>query len=282
MLSKPQSGIEVKEAGDDSRSTGFNSKNRDERKGQSSVCMELLQISFDEGGIGGEDARLAVDCSSFESPVMAAGSVRLRRKTKGNFRICGVLSLLGKIKCKLDWVFARPALKPNRKRKWVRVLGLSNSSGGWVPGLDLQSISVLSAILGRDSGQGPKSLLGLFLEPNLGEAPPLVLSKGTFMGYEDGLEVPSSSIVGVVPSSYSGVLVSSVSAHSSSVYVRESTAEGFNVGVKVSGDLPAKGFTPTGDGFSDDNGSDDVASTPVPISPFPSAEDFPAGFLSRD
>jgi hypothetical protein len=34
--------IEVKEAGDDSRSTGFNSKSRDERKGQSSVCMELL------------------------------------------------------------------------------------------------------------------------------------------------------------------------------------------------------------------------------------------------
>ena len=91
LLSKPQSRIEVKEARDDSRNTGFNSKNRNKRKGQSSVCMELLQISFDEGGIGGEDARLAVNYSSFESPVMAAGSVHLRRKTKGNFRICGVL-----------------------------------------------------------------------------------------------------------------------------------------------------------------------------------------------
>jgi hypothetical protein len=92
----------VKEAGDDSRSTRFNLKNRDKRKGQFSVCMELLQILFAEGGIGGEDAQLAVDCSSFESPAMAARSMHLRRKTKGNFGICGVLSLLGQIKCKLD------------------------------------------------------------------------------------------------------------------------------------------------------------------------------------
>jgi hypothetical protein len=93
--------------------------------------------------------------------------------------------------------------------------------------------------------------------------------------------LPSSSTVGVVPSSCSGALVSSVSAPSSSVFVRESTAEGFNVGAKVSGDLPAKGSTPAGDGFGDGNGSDDVALMPVPVS-LPSAEDFPMSFLSRD
>ena len=123
------------------------------------------------------------------------------------------------------------------------MLGLSNSSGGWVPGSDLESVSGLSVILGRDSGPGPKLPLGLFLESDLGEVSPLVLSKGAFMGSEDGLEVPSSSIVGVVPSSCSGVLVSLVSAPSSSVYVRESAAEGFDVGAKVSGDSPAKGST---------------------------------------
>jgi hypothetical protein len=94
--------------------------------------------------------------------------------------------------------------------------------------------------------------------------------------------LPLSSTVGVVPSSCSGALVSSVSAPSSSVFVRESTTEGFNVGAKVSGDLPAKGSTPTGDGFGNDNGSDDVALMPVPVSPFPSVEDFPTSFLSKD
>jgi hypothetical protein len=147
---------------------------------------------------GGEDARLAVDCSSFESSVMAAGFVRLRRKTKVNFGICGVLSLLGQIKRKLDRVFAGLASEPNRRRKRVLVLGLSNSGGGWVPGSDLKSISGLSVIPGCDLRPGPKSSLGLFLEPDLDEALPLVLSKGTFMGFEDGLEVPSLSVVGVV------------------------------------------------------------------------------------
>ena len=82
----------MKEAGDDSRSMRFNSKNRNERKGQSLVCMELLQISFDKGEIGGEDAQLVVDCSSFESPVIADRFVCLRKKTKGNFGICRVLT----------------------------------------------------------------------------------------------------------------------------------------------------------------------------------------------
>jgi hypothetical protein len=208
--------------------------------------------------------------------------VHLRRKTKGNFGICGVLSLLGKIKRKLDRVFVGPALKPNRRRKRVRVLGLSNSSGGWALGSALKSVSGLCAIPGRDSGSGPNSLMGSYLEPDLGETPPLVLSKGTFMGSEEGIEVPSSSIVGVVSSSCSGVLVSSVSAPSSLVFVRESAAEGFAVKAKVPEDSPAKGSTPAGDGFGNGNGSDDVALMPVPVSPFPSAEDFPASFLSRD
>ena len=46
-------------------------------------------------------------------------------------------------------------------------------------------------VVTTDSGPGPKSPLGLFLKLDLGEVPPLVLSKGTFMGFEDGLEVPS-------------------------------------------------------------------------------------------
>jgi hypothetical protein len=52
--------------------------------------------------------------------------------------------------------------------------------------------------------------------------------------------------------------------------------------VKVSGDSPAKGSTPVGDGFGDGNVSVDVALMSVPVSPFPSAKDFLAGFLSRD
>jgi hypothetical protein len=174
-------------------------KNCNERKGQTSVCIELLQSSIAEGGIGGEDAQRAIDCSSFESPMMAAGSGRLRRKTKGNFGISGVLRLLGLIKSKLDQVFAGPAPKPNRRRKRVSVLGLSYFGGGWAPGSVLNSSSGMSLISDRDSGSAPKSPLGLFLEPILGEAPLLVLSKGSFMGIEDGPEVPSSSIVAEVP-----------------------------------------------------------------------------------
>jgi hypothetical protein len=79
-----------------------------------------------------------------------------------------------------------------------------------------------------------------------------------------------------------GLLVSLVSAPSLSLFVRESATKGFDVGVKVSGDSLAKGSTPAGDGFGYGNGSDDVALMPVHVSPFPSAKDFPAGFLSRD
>jgi hypothetical protein len=131
-----------------------------------------------------------------------------------------VLSLLGQIKRKLDWVFAGLAPEPNRRRKRVLVLGLSNSGGGWFPGSYLKSISGLSAIPGCDLVPGPKSPLGLFLEPDLDEALPLVLSKGTVMGSEDGLEVLSSSIVGVVTLSCLGVLVSLVSVPSLSVFLR--------------------------------------------------------------
>jgi hypothetical protein len=77
---------------------------------------------------------LTVDCSSLEPLVMAAGTVRLRRK-KGKFSICGVLSLLGQIKRKLDRIFAGPALKPNCRRKWVWVVGpfhLWWGLGSWV------------------------------------------------------------------------------------------------------------------------------------------------------
>jgi hypothetical protein len=62
----------------------------------------------------------------------------------------------------------------------------------------------------------------------------------------------------------------------------EFAAKGFDVGAKVSGDLSTKGSTPAGDGFGNGNGFDDVALMPVPVSPFLSAEDFPASFLSRD
>jgi hypothetical protein len=60
-----------------------------ERLGWSSVCMDPLQTpSFVEAGIGGEDVRLVVDCSSLEPPVMVVGSVHLKRKKKGKFGIC--------------------------------------------------------------------------------------------------------------------------------------------------------------------------------------------------
>jgi hypothetical protein len=70
-----------------------------------------------EMGIGGEDLRLAVDCSSQESPkspVMAAGSVCLRKEKKGTIDIGVLLSLPGQIQRKLDQVCAGLASKPNR------------------------------------------------------------------------------------------------------------------------------------------------------------------------
>jgi hypothetical protein len=76
--------------------------------------------------------------------------------------------------------------------------------------------------------------------------------------------------------------VPSASAPLSSMHVRKPVDEGFAVGAKVSGGSPAKGSIPAGDGFGDGNGSNEVASIPVPVSPFLSEEVFSTGFLSRD
>jgi hypothetical protein len=211
LQSKSRSCGEAKNGGDE-----LQSKTRIERKEQSSACMDLLQISsFAEAWIGGEDVRLAVDCSSLELPVMAAKTVQLRRK-KGKFGICGVSSLLGKIKCKLDWIFDGLAPKPNRWRKWVRVLGLTTSGGGWAFGSDQKSDSGLVSELGQcslpglESGSDQKVSLGLILELDLVETPPM---EGIFLGAEDGLELATrgvvllSSVVGVEPSSCLSVLV---------------------------------------------------------------------------
>ena len=137
--------------------------------------------------------------------------------------------------------------------------------------------------------------MGLILELDFAEALPLVPSKGIFLGSEDGLElatrgvVPLSSVAGVEPSFCLGVLAPSVGEPYSLVCVRGSTAE--DVGVKASGDSPASEATPAtvasigydaGDGFGDGNGSVDVATMLVTGFHFPSAEHFPAGFLSRD
>jgi hypothetical protein len=76
---------------------------------------------------------------------------------------------------------------------------------------------------------------------------------------------------------------------SHSVCVRGSVVE--DVGVKDSGDSPTMEATPTttvsigydaDDGFGDGNGSAAIAKLLVPGFHFPSAEDFSAGFLSRD
>jgi hypothetical protein len=184
-------------------------KTRVERKGRSLVCMDLLQMLSAKAGIGGEDARLAVDCSSLEPSVMAVGSVRWRGKKKGKTGICGVLSLLGQIKRKLDWVFVGPTPKPNRRSKWVCVLGLTTSGGGWTPGLEQKSDLGLYSDPGQclfpglGSGPGQKTSLGLNLELDLVEASPMVPSKGIFLGSKDGLELATrdvvllSSVVGV-------------------------------------------------------------------------------------
>ena len=251
-------------------------------------------------GIGGDDVRLAVDCSSLELPVMVAGIVHLRRK-KGKFGICGVLSLLRQIKRKLDRIFVRPASKPNHRRKWVRVLGLTTSGGGWAPGLDQKSNSGLASELGQcslpglESGLDQKLSLGLILEPNLVKVPPVVPSKGIFLGVKDGLDlatrgvVPLSSVAGVESSLCLGVLAPSVSEPFSSVCVRKFVTE--DVGVTASGDSPTTEASPTiaasigydaGDRFGDRNGPADVVTMPVPGFPFPSAEDFLVSFLSKD
>jgi hypothetical protein len=88
-----------------------------------------------------------------------------------------------------------------------------------------------------------------------------------------------------------GVLASSVSEPSPSVCVRGSVAEDVGVKVFAGTDLPATeashvtaastGYD-AGDGLGVGNGSADGAKLLVPGFHFPSAEDFPAGFLSRD
>ena len=181
------------------------------------------------------------------------------------------------------------------------MLGLTTSSGGWVPRSDQKSDSGLPSVPGQcfpglDLGPGQKMSLDLLLELDLVEALPLVPPKGIFVGSEDGLElatrgvVPLSSVVGVEPSSCLGVLVPSVSEPSSSICVCRSSVEGFDVEVKASGDSPTTEATPAtaasigyvaGDGFGDGNGSVNVAMMPIPGFPFPYAEDFPTGFLNR-
>ena len=273
-----------------------------------------------EVGIGREDVWLVVDCSSLEPPMMATRFARLRRKTKGKFSIYGILSLLGQIKRKLDRILARPAPKPSRRRKWVRVIGLTNSGGGWAHGSDQKSDMGLSSepghysLPGLDSGTGHKIPMGLFIEPDLLEAPSLVPSEGTLSSgaggvpssccgvpapsisepppsvcvcgsvVEDGGEkgsgaspaskgaMPLSSVAGVEPSSRLGVPASSVSEPSPSVCICGSVTK--DVGVKDSRDA--------NDGSGDGKGSVDVAKLLAPGFPFPSAEDFLAGFLSKD
>jgi hypothetical protein len=302
LQSKTRTSIEAKIGEDDLRCTVLQSETRIKRLGWSSMYMDPLQISLSvEAGIGGEDVRLTVDCLSLEPPVMVAGTVHLRRKKKGKFGICGVLSLLGQIKRKLDRIFVGPAPKPNRKRKWVRVVGLSTFGVGWAHGSGQKSDLGLSldlvhySLSGLDSGTGQKMSTGLILEPDLVEVPSLVPSEGNFLGSEDGLELatrgvmPLSSDAGVEPSSCLGVPASSVSELSPLVCLRGSVAE--DVEVKDSGDSPATKATPTtstsigydaGDGFGDSNGSADADKLLVPGFLFPSVEDFPVGFLSRD
>jgi hypothetical protein len=238
--------------------------------------------------------RLTVDCSSLEPLVMAAGTVRLRRK-KGKFSICGVLSLLGQIKRKLDRIFAGPALKLNCRRKWVWVVGLSTSGGGWAHGSDQKSDSSLSSDLGHyllpglDLGTSQKMSTGLILEPDHVKAPSLEPSEGNFLGSEDGLELATRGVMPFSSSSCLGVPVSFVSELSPSVCVCGSITE--DVGVKDSGDSPAMEATlataasigyDAGDGFADGNGSADADKLLVPSFLFPSAEDFLVGFLSKD
>jgi hypothetical protein len=255
LQSKSRNRVEAKIGGDNLGSTTLQSKTHFERLGWSSVSMDLLQIlSRVKVEIGGEDVRLVVDCSSLEPPVMEAGSVRLRRKKNGKIGIFGVLSILGQINRKLDRFFAGPAPKPNRRRKWVRVVGITTSGGHWAHGTDQNSDSGLHSdpshhlLPGLDTGTSQNMSTGLFLEPDRVEVPSLVSSEGTFLGSEDSLELATrgvtllSSVADVEPSSCLGVPASSISELSPSVCTRGSVTK--DVGVKDSRDSPKTKATP--------------------------------------
>jgi hypothetical protein len=87
-----------------------------------------------------------------------AESMSLRKKKKGKIGISGVLWLLGQIQPKLDRVRAGFDLKPNRKRKRVRILGLTNVVG-WASG------PVLEVGSDHNSGQGHHLELGHYSIP---------------------------------------------------------------------------------------------------------------------
>jgi hypothetical protein len=178
--------------------------------------------------------------------------VRLRSKKKGKICICGVLSLLGQINRKLDRFFARHAPKTNRRRKWVRVVGLTSAGGGWAHGMDQKSDSALdldsSSSPGLGTGTSQNMSIGLFLEPNRVKATSLLSSGGTFLGFEDGLELATrgvtlwSSVTDVEPSSCLGVPLSAISELSPSICARGFIAE--DGGVKDFGDSPETKATP--------------------------------------
>jgi hypothetical protein len=122
------------------------------------------------------------------------------------------------------------------------------------------------------------------------EPSPLVCARGFVaedVGVKDSGDLPATEAT--LATVCLGVPASSVSEPSPSVCVRGFVAE--DVGVKDFGDSPAMEAThattasieyDAGDGLGDGNGFADVAMLLVPGFHFPSVEDFPAGFLSRD
>jgi hypothetical protein len=147
-----------------------------EMKGRSPYSMDCLQMSSQaEMGIGGEDLRLTVDCSSLEFPAMAAGSA-CSRKEKGKIGMGVLLSLLGQIQRKLDRVCAGLASKPNRKRRRIHVLGLKNCTGGWGSGSN------------QKWGPGQNSYMDHLLRPGRKQVP------GSRVSLEPDYEVASSAV----------------------------------------------------------------------------------------